>query len=124
MDLEAQSDILRKNLNESLYGKVKSDSDVYELLGFKKNRQDQLAEATVEYDKIPKETRQMYLEIELSRSFGLTIDQLKTMKENAFIPESSTKKQEDPGSYEFPVENVRNWEALKKHAAQIGRAHV
>ncbi len=119
MDLESQSDILRKNLNESLYGKVKTDSELYELLGFKKNRQDQLAEATVEYDKIPKETRQMYLEIELSRSFGLTIEQLKSMKENAFIHGNSTRRQEDSGDYEFPTENVKNWEALKKHAAQI-----
>lgn len=119
MELVSQSQISKTELNESIYGKVKSDSNLYELLGFKINRQDQMAEATVEYDKIPKETRQMYLEIELFRSFGLTVEQVRALKENTLRPETGEIGRNGSDEYEFPVENVKNWEALKKHAAQI-----
>ncbi len=118
MQLVSQKEIGKKDLNESLYGKTRLDSRVYELLGFKKNRLDQIAEATVEYDKIPKETKELYLEIELSRQFGMTVDQLRQLKDSGFRSDSGTGKQEDTDD-EFPVDHVKNWEALKKHAAQV-----
>ena len=119
MELVAQSEISKRDLNDSIYGKMRIDSNVYDWLGFKKSRLDQLAAATVEYDRIPKETKQMYLEIELNRSFGLTVEQLKMLKENAFKTDSGSGRKDEPADYEFPVENVKNYEALKKHAAQI-----
>lgn len=118
MQLVSQNEIGKKDLNETLYGKTRLDSRVYELLGFKKNRLDQIAEATVEYDKIPKETKELYLEIELSRQFGMTVDQLRQLKDSGFRADSGAGRREETEG-EFPIDHVKNWEALKKHAAQI-----
>lgn len=117
-NLVSQSEISKKDLNDFLYGKPRQDSRLYELLGFMKSHQDQLEEVTAEYDRIPKETRDLYLEIELDRRFGLTVEQLKQLKEGGFRQETESVRRIDVDD-EFPVDNVKNWEALKKHAAQI-----
>ena len=119
MDLVSQDKITKRDLNDTIYGRVSLDSNLYNLLGFKKSREDQLAEVEKEYDQIPAERRRMYLEIELHRQFGLTVDQIKQLKKNASRGSSGSYASYDDEAFEFPVDNVKNWDALKKHAAQI-----
>ncbi len=119
MDLVSQDKITKRDLNESIYGRVSLDSNLYNLLGFKKSKDDQLAEVEKEYDQIPADKRRMYLEIELHRQFGLTIDQVKQLKNSAPKGNSGSFISYEDASFEFPVDNVKNWNALKKHAAQI-----
>ena len=122
LELVSQKEISKRDLNESLYGKVSLDSNLYELLGFKKNKSDKLEDVIKEYDKFPEEKRNMFFEIELQKR-GLSIDQINNLErgrasagENTSTTYQTSAIEDD---YEFPTGNIKNWDALKKHAAQI-----
>lgn len=117
-ELVAQKQISKRDLSTALYGKVSLDSDLYELLGFKKNQVDQLEAVVKEYDAIPEEKRKSYFAIELERQYGISIEELNQQYGNnsGNIGISSI---DDDEEYEFPTGNIKNWDALKKHAAQI-----
>ena len=117
-ELVAQKQITKRDLSTALYGKVSLDSDLYELLGFKKNHVDQLEAVVKEYDAIPEEKRKSYFAIELERQYGITIEDLNHQYGNK-SGNSSKSSPGDDEEYEFPTGNIKNWDALKKHAAQI-----
>lgn len=119
MDLVSQDKITRRELNDSIYGRMSLDSNLYNILGFRKGKEDQLVEVEKELDKVPAERRKMYLEIELYRQFGLSVEQLKQLKKDSSKGFSGSVSSYEEDTFEFPVENVKNWEALKKHVAQI-----
>ena len=62
--------------------------------------------------------KQSYFEIELERRFHITPEQLSREFGGLSQQEGASGQAEDDG-FEFPTGSVRNWEALKKHAAQI-----
>lgn len=119
MDLVSQDKVTRRELNDAIYGRASLDSNLYNLLGFRKGKEDQLAEVEKELEKLPAEKRRMYLEIELYRQFGLSVEQLKQMRKSPPVSGSGSLASYEDDTFEFPVENVKNWEALKKHVAQI-----
>lgn len=57
MDLVAQSEITKGDLNTQLYGELKPESAIYEILGFKKNEADHLEEAAKDYDQLFEEQK-------------------------------------------------------------------
>lgn len=115
--LVSQSEISKHDLNQSIYGKPVNDSELYNLLGFCKNEHDLYEESEKEYDLLSSDQKKSYFEIEVQRRFGISVDDL----ENQLRADSRNKKkasQSDLEEFEFPIHNVNNWRALKKHAAE------
>ena len=117
-ELVSHKAISKHDLNKALYGKVSLDSNLYDLLGFKKGKIDQHEAIVKDYDALPDEKKQSYFEIELERRFHITPEQLSREFGGLSQQEGASGQAEDDG-FEFPTGSVRNWEALKKHAAQI-----
>lgn len=105
-------------MNKALYGKVSLDSNLYDILGFKKGKIDQHEAIVKDYDALPDEKKQSYFEIELERRFHITPEQLSREFGGLSLQEGSSGQSEED-EFEFPTGSVKNWEALKKHAAQI-----
>lgn len=113
--LVSHKEISKHDLNKALYGKVSLDSDLYDILGFKKGKVDQYEAVVKDYDTLPDEKKQSYFAIELERRYGITPEQLNETYGDR-QRETGTSVNDD---YEFPTGMVKNWEALRKHAAQI-----
>ena len=80
-----------------------------------------MEEAAKDYDQLTDDTKNKYFEIELHRRFGLSISDL----EESFGGKASGRNgglgsyvppQEE---YEFPSSRVKNWDSLRKHAAEV-----
>lgn len=119
LELVAQSEISKRDLNPQLYGDLNPSSGLYDILGFKKNEADHLEDAAKDYDQLSEERKNQYFEIELKRRYGIsTADLDENFGSNAkgdggklhIIPEDT---------YEFPSSRVKNWDSLRKHAAEV-----
>ena len=75
-ELVSQKEITKRDLHPQLYGDVRPESDLYEILGFTKSEEDQLEEAAKDYDQLDDETKEQFFEIELRRRFGISITDL------------------------------------------------
>lgn len=117
-DLVSHKDISKHDLNKSLYGKVSLDSNLYDLLGFKKGKIDQHEAIVKDYDALPDDKKASYFEIELERRFHITLEQLNKACGNFYQGNCIMEESED-AEFEFPTSSIKNWDALKKHAAQI-----
>lgn len=117
-ELVSHKAISKHDLNKALYGKVSLDSNLYDILGFKKGKIDQHEAIVKDYDALPDEKKQSYFEIELERRFHITPEQLSREFGGLSLQEGSSGQSEED-EFEFPTGSVKNWEALKKHAAQI-----
>lgn len=120
-ELVAQSEISKRELHPQLYGEVRSDSNLYGMLGFIKNEADQLEDAAKDYDRLTEDTKNKYFEIELQRRFGLSVADL---EEN--FGGNTSGRSGGSGSYvppqeeyDFPSSKVKNWDSLRKHAAEV-----
>jgi len=117
-DLVAPSEISKRDLNEQLYGDVRYDSSLYEILGFAKNDADKLEEAAKNYDQIPEETREQYFAIECERQFGIPVSEIKELLEGK-IPSGGSKNKPLDDRFDFPSSKVKSWDSLRKHAAEV-----
>ena len=119
-ELVSQKEISKRDLNVQLYGEVRPNSKLYEILGFAKNEEDQLEEAVKDYDRLDDETKEHYFEIELRRRFGLSISDL---EENYGPASDADGTGGTPYTaqdlFEFPSARVKNWDSLRKHAAEV-----
>lgn len=113
--LVSHKEISKHDLNKALYGKVSLDSELYDILGFKKGKIDQYEAVVKDYDAIPDDRKQSYFAIELERRYGITPEQLQATYDTSGTAQSGSKEED----FVFPSGEVRNWEALKKHAVQI-----
>ena len=117
LELLAPKTISKHEISTSIYGKIKPDSIVYDLLGFKKTESDE-----VDALKKTMTTAQLdaLFENELKQRFGLSASDLAAHFEGTI---NSTTYQgtvdDDEFDYAFPVARVKNWETLKKHAAEM-----
>ena len=120
-NLVAPSEISKYDLNVPIYGKVKLDSNLYEILGFKKNETDYLEETIKDYDKISDEKKQSFFEIEFQRRYGIPLE-IWEANRSILVDEDDAENADDeewPEEYEFPTARVKNWDALRKHAAEM-----
>lgn len=118
--LVSQKEISKHDLNPQLYGEIRPDSNLYEILGFKKNEEDHLEEATKDYDRLSEERKKQYFEIELQRRYGISITDLdNNFRENSVGDLSSSSPIIHKDTYEFPSSKVKDWESLRKHAAEV-----
>ena len=117
-ELVSHKAISKHDLNKALYGKVCLDSNLYDLLGFKKGKIDQHEAIVKDYDALPDEKKQSFFAIELERRFHITPEQL-SLEFGGLPQQAGSTGQFEEEEFEFPTGPIKNWEALKKHAAQI-----
>lgn len=112
MELVSPKAISKHEMNTSIYGRINTESSIYELLNFKKNALD---EADDLRKKVPQKQLDAYFENELKMRFGISSSEL-----IKYIPaESNINRVSLQENYPFPVVRVKNWDALKKHAAEM-----
>lgn len=116
-ELVSQKEISKRDLNLQLYGDIKYDSSLYEILGFVKNVEDQFEDAAKDYDQIPEEKRERYFEIEFQRRFGIPLSEAEELLEGKNTAKKSNVLKEDV--FEFPSSKVKNWDSLRKHVAEV-----
>lgn len=115
LELVAQKSVSRHDISTSIYGQVKQDSIIYEALGFKKTESDEVAALK---KTVPQQQLDAFFEDELRRRYGITSADLSerfgTVGSSGYDPTP-----EGDSLYPFPMARVKNWEALKKHAAEM-----
>ena len=114
LELVSHRNISKHDLSTSIYGKIKVDSVVYDLLGFKKTESDEVADLK---KIIPQKQLDAYFENELRQRFGISAADL--TEKFGDTSSSSYSQSEDEYVYPFPTARVKNWETLKKHAAEM-----
>lgn len=120
MELISQFAISKYDLNPQLYGEVRPDSKLYEILGFKKNEIDRMQEAEKAYDCLSEERQNQYFEIELRRRYGLSGTDLDSIFGGNLTDNSrGSSLIIHENTYEFPSSKVKNWDSLRKHAAEV-----
>lgn len=123
-ELVSQKEISKYDLDSNLYGEMRKNSHLYEILGFAKSNEEKLEEAVKDYDKLDDMTKEQYFEIELKRRYGITPTELDDNYastsshgiESSHDTEMTASPQDDADA--FPSANIKNWESLRKHVAQ------
>jgi hypothetical protein len=117
-DLVYQKDISKYDLNVQLYGEVRENSKLYDILGFAKNQEEKRIEAEQELDRLSEETKDRFFETELYRRYGIKIADLEKSLGSSQSNEYS-ESYSSGNNFEFPSSKVRNWDSLRKHAAEV-----
>lgn len=112
-ELVSPKNISKHEISGAIYGKVKPDSDVYEILGFKKTEADEVENLK---KTIPQKQLDAFFESELRQRFGITSIDLDEQFGSKATAQNHIENNE---IYSFPVVRVKNWETLKKHAAEM-----
>lgn len=118
-ELVSQKEITKRDLNPQLYGDVRPESDLYEILGFAKSEEDQLEEAAKDYDQLDDETKKKFFEIELKRRFGISITDLEENYGYGATTGGTASEYSPQDTFEFPSAKVKNWDSLRKHVAEV-----
>lgn len=118
-ELVSQKEITKRDLNPQLYGDVRPESDLYEILGFAKSEEDQLEEAAKDYDQLDDETKKQFFEIELKRRFGISITDLEENYGYGATTGGTASEYSPQDTFEFPSAKVKNWDSLRKHVAEV-----
>lgn len=113
-ELVSAESISKHNLNKNIYGKVLLDSSLYEKLKFKKDKVDQLEDVIKKLDNsdLSEADIDLVFESVLQQKYGISLNEF----ENT-LPTSPYSNDEE--CFEFPSSKVKNWEALKKHVAEM-----
>lgn len=104
--------ISKHDISTAYYGRIKSDSVIFNLLGFKKTEADEVDDLK---KLVPQEKLDAFFEMELRQRYGISTADLNEHYgfSNQFeIAEEETK-------LPFPIFNIRSWDALRKHAAEM-----
>ena len=111
MELVSPRSISKQDLSTAVYGRIRTDSKVFRLLGFKKTEADEVDELR---KTVPQEKLDAYFETELKQRYGISTkdlnDRFGTYTQNAVFEEENLP---------FPTLRVKSWEALRKHAAEM-----
>lgn len=112
-EVVSQKSITKRALNTNIYGKLQSDSKLYQLLRFKESELDEREKAEKEYDAIPQDKRELFFEIECQRR-GITAKDIQV-----YTASQSSDNEDIEQIYNFPVVKVKNWITLRKHATEM-----
>ena len=110
-ELVSPREISKHDISVSIYGKIRSDSAIFNLLGFKRTEVDEIDELK---KTIPQEKLDAFFENELRQRFGISIEDLK--ERYGYTTQAAEIVEE---VLPFPTLNVRSWDALRKHAAEM-----
>lgn len=112
-ELVSQKNVSKHDISESIYGKLKPESSIYEFLGFTKTDDDTVDDLK---KKVPETQLDAYFETELKIRFGITTADLDERYGSYSSPVTPVDTEE---TYPFPTSFVKNWETLRKHAAEM-----
>ena len=118
-ELVSQKEITKRDLHPQLYGEVRPESKLYEILGFVKNEEDRIEEAEKNYDQLDDKTKEHFFEIELRRRYGISITDLEKSYGSGNGGSSNASGHNRQTAFEFPSVKVKNWDSLRKHAAEV-----
>ena len=111
-ELVSPKAISKHDISTSIYGRIKPDSVIFSLIGFKKTDADEVDELK---KTIPQEKLEAYFESELRQRYGISTADLNERYGSSVNYESV----EEDASPPFPTLHVRSWDALRKHAAEM-----
>jgi len=111
-ELVSPKAISKHDISTSIYGRIKLDSVIFSLIGFKKTDADEVDELK---KTIPQEKLEAYFESELRQRYGISTADLNERYGSSGHYESI----EEDAPLPFPTLHVRSWEALRKHAAEM-----
>ena len=80
-----------------------------------------MEETIKDYDRISDEKKQSFFEIEFQRRYGISLEAWEANR-SILVDESDSEDIDDDDQievYEFPSSRVKNWDALRKHAAEM-----
>ena len=118
-ELVSQKEISKRDLHPQLYGDVKPGSNLYEILGFVKSEEDQLEEALINYNHFDDETKEKLFKYELRRRFNISISDLEEQYGSSIVTSETVPVFTTQDTFEFPSAKVKNWDYLRKHAAEV-----
>lgn len=111
-ELVSPKEISKHDISIDIYGRVKSDSVIFDLLDFKRTDADDVDDLK---KNIPLEKLEAFFESELRQRYGISIADL-----NAQYGDTGHNKETiEETRLPFPSLNVRSWDALRKHAAEM-----
>lgn len=118
MELVSTESISKAELSTSIYGNIKPSSSIYELLGFRKTEADEIEELK---KTLTEQQVDAFFNDELKKRYGISEEDLtryldSSIGESVYDNDSYKYEKEH---YEFPSVKVKNWEALRKHAAEM-----
>lgn len=115
-ELVSPKDVSRHEISASIYGNfteiIKSDSIILKLLGFKRTEADEVEDLK---KKVSPETLEAYLVSEMRSRYGISIADLNAR----FVDTGRYVEVTEEIRPSFPSLNVRSWESLRKHAAEM-----
>lgn len=113
-DLVSQKTVSKHDISVAYYGKIRPESIVYDLLGFRKTEADEVDDLR---KTISKKQLDAFFEKELKQRFGISSAELhETFGKNGVFDRDSDDSDD---VYPFPFGRVKSWDALRKHAAEM-----
>ena len=112
LELVSPKDISKHDLSIDIYGRIKPDSVIFKLLAFKRTEADEVDDLK---KTVPQEKLDAFFESELRQRYGISSADLNARYGSADRNEDVVEEVRLP----FPILNVRSWDALKKHAAEM-----
>ena len=111
-ELVAPKTISKHDISTSIYGRINPNSIIYRLIGFKKTNEDEINELK---ESVSKEKLDAYFESELRQRYGISSADLNE-RYGSF---NQFEYHEIEEKLPFPSMQVRSWDALRKHAAEM-----
>lgn len=111
-EIVAPKTISKHDISTSIYGRLRPDSCIYSLLGFKRTEADEVDDLK---KTIPQERLEAFFESELKQRYGISSADLNERYGSAGQYESVEEEVKLP----FPTLHVKSWDALRKHAAEM-----
>jgi hypothetical protein len=112
LELVAPKEISRHDISADIYGRLKMDSAIFDLIGFKRTDADEVDELK---KTIPQEKLEAFFESELRQRYGISSSDLEERYGSSYRYEVPAEEEKLP----FPSSQVRSWDALRKHAAEM-----
>ena len=110
-ELVAPKTISRHDISVSIYGRIKPDSIIFNIIGFKRTDADEVDELK---KTIPQEKLDAFFESELRQRYGISTADLN--ERYGLSGKYDTVEEE---KLTFTSLSVRSWDALRKHVAEM-----
>ena len=110
-ELVSPKTISRHDISTAIYGRIKQDSVIFNLIGFKRTEADEVDELK---KTIPQEKLEAFFESELRQRYGISTADL-----NERYGSSGQYETVEEEKLTFPSLSVRSWDALRKHVAEM-----
>ncbi len=111
-ELVSPKDISKHDISLSIYGRMRPDSVIFRLLGFRRTEADDVEDLK---KTVPQDKLDAFFESELRQRYGISSADLNARYGDAGRAEVTPEDTKLP----FPTLNVRSWDALRKHAAEM-----